>query len=124
MFSDLFSFKGRNNRAKFWIIQLAIAAILFFAAMFDLTISDGEIGVIYIIAVLIILIPSLANQVKRWHDRNKSGWWIFIALIPIIGSIWALIETGFLRGTDGPNPYGPDPLKADKIIENQPNEFI
>ena len=49
-------------------------------------------------------------QVKRWHDRGKSGWWVLIALIPLVGPIWAIIETGFLPGTSGPNEYGPDPL--------------
>ena len=49
---------------------------------------------------------SLAIQVKRWHDRNKSGWWVLIGLIPLIGGIWALIETGFLAGDDGENRFG------------------
>jgi uncharacterized membrane protein YhaH (DUF805 family) len=52
----------------------------------------------------------LALAVKRWHDRNKSGWWVLIGLVPIIGQLWALIECGFLRGTTGPNIYGADPL--------------
>ncbi len=52
----------------------------------------------------------LAVTVKRSHDRDKSGWWILIALIPLIGAIWFLIEFGFLRGTPGPNRFGPDPL--------------
>ncbi len=45
--------------------------------------------------------PSLAVGVKRSHDRNRSGWFLLIGLIPIIGSIWLLIELGFLRGTIG-----------------------
>ena len=55
---------------------------------------------------------SLAVAVKRYHDRNKSGWWVLIALVPVIGGIWYLIEAGFLAGTPGPNDYGPDPLAA------------
>ena len=58
-----------------------------------------------------ILLPlswwvSLAISVKRWHDRGKSGWWVLIGFIPIIGGLWALIETGFLGGDPGPNQYG------------------
>lgn len=60
--------------------------------------------------VLVFLWPKIAISVKRWHDRNKSGWWVFINLIPIVGPIWALVEQGFLRGTQGPNDYGDDPL--------------
>ncbi len=42
------------------------------------------------------------------HDQNKSGWWILISLIPLIGGIWLLVLT-WLEGTSGPNQYGPDP---------------
>jgi uncharacterized membrane protein YhaH (DUF805 family) len=56
--------------------------------------------------------PSLAIYVKRWHDRGKSGWWVLIVFVPIIGYLWLLIECGFLAGDDGPNEYGPDPLTA------------
>ncbi|MBV7329929.1 DUF805 domain-containing protein [Chloroflexi bacterium TSY] len=53
--------------------------------------------------------PNLAVSAKRWHDRDKSGWWSLIVLIPIIGVIWMLIEVGFLEGTNGPNRFGPEP---------------
>ena len=53
---------------------------------------------------------SFAVMVKRCHDRDKTGWFIFIMLVPLIGPIWLLVELGFLRGTTGPNRYGPDPL--------------
>ena len=59
---------------------------------------------------LAILYPSLAVAAKRFHDRDKSGWWILILFIPIIGFIWYLVELGFLPGTPGPNRFGPDPL--------------
>ena len=62
------------------------------------------------ILVLLFLYPSLAVYTKRWHDRGKSGWWSLIALVPLIGGIWMLVECGFLRGTEGPNQYGNDPL--------------
>jgi uncharacterized membrane protein YhaH (DUF805 family) len=62
------------------------------------------------ILMLLTLWPSLALYTKRWHDRGKSGWWSLILIIPIIGALWMLIELGFLRGTDGPNDYGADPL--------------
>ena len=63
-----------------------------------------------LILVLVFIYPGLAVYTKRWHDRNKSGWWSLIVLVPIVGSIWMLIELGILRGTDGDNRYGPDPL--------------
>lgn len=63
-----------------------------------------------IILFLLLLWPSICLYAKRWHDRDKSGWWSLIGLIPIIGGLWMLIELGFLRGTDGPNRFGPDPI--------------
>jgi uncharacterized membrane protein YhaH (DUF805 family) len=51
------------------------------------------------------LYPIVMIQVKRWHDRNKSGAWAFINLIPIIG-LWAIIENGFLEGSQDTNDYG------------------
>jgi uncharacterized membrane protein YhaH (DUF805 family) len=106
------SFEGRINRGKFWagyVVLWVISAIvvgILFGALGD----SASFWVLYPVAVAILFVAGLAVQIKRWHDRNKSGWWILIALIPIIGPIWALIETGFLPGTPGPNDYGPDPL--------------
>jgi uncharacterized membrane protein YhaH (DUF805 family) len=48
-------------------------------------------------------------QIKGWHDRDKSGWWILINLVPCIGALWTLIECGFLPGTRGDNRFGPNP---------------
>jgi uncharacterized membrane protein YhaH (DUF805 family) len=45
--------------------------------------------------------------IKRFHDRDKTGWWVLIGLIPLIGPLWLLIELGFLKGTDGANRFGP-----------------
>jgi uncharacterized membrane protein YhaH (DUF805 family) len=53
--------------------------------------------------------PSVAVLAKRWHDLGKSALWVLIMLIPIVGPIWTLYETGFLPGTPGTNEYGPGP---------------
>jgi uncharacterized membrane protein YhaH (DUF805 family) len=62
------------------------------------------------ILMLLVLWPSICLYAKRWHDRDKSGWWSLIMFVPIIGGIWMLVELGFLRGTDGPNRFGNDPI--------------
>jgi uncharacterized membrane protein YhaH (DUF805 family) len=53
-----------------------------------------------------------AVGIKRWHDRGKSGWWILIWLIPVVGAIWALVECCLFPGTRGANKYGPPPDTA------------
>jgi uncharacterized membrane protein YhaH (DUF805 family) len=47
-----------------------------------------------------------AVSVRRLHDRNKSGWWVLLYFVPVIGQIWLFLELGVLAGTPGPNRYG------------------
>ncbi len=100
-----FQFDGRINRAKWWLgaVILWVVEGIIFAIVRDNT------GIVSLVS-LVFLWPSLALGIKRFHDRDKSGWWVLIGLIPIIGFFWLLIELGFLEGTKGPNQYGPDPL--------------
>lgn len=46
--------------------------------------------------------PALAVSVKRWHDRDRSGWWLLLNLMPVVGWLWALVGNGLLRGTARP----------------------
>lgn len=106
----LFSFEGRINRQPFWMFILGVFVVTFIVAFLAGMLGD-TLGMIILIPYFIVQIwASLAVQVKRWHDRDKSGWWVLIGLIPVIGSIWVLVECGFLRGTEGQNRFGPDPL--------------
>jgi uncharacterized membrane protein YhaH (DUF805 family) len=109
------SMNGRINRSKYWLFGVvAFIIILVIAGVLDmiLGLSDPTTGYgpVTGIAALIMIYPSICIQGKRWHDRNKSAWWILISLVPVIGWLWALIECGFLRGTVGDNRFGADPL--------------
>lgn len=116
----LFSFDGRINRAKYWtgvvviiaieIVALVISTVLGF--VLGNNIVTTIVGILALIVCVVMIWPSIALGVKRFHDRNKSGWWVLIALVPVIGGLWYLIECGFLEGTKGPNQFGPDPLAA------------
>lgn len=90
---SLFGFSGRAGRGLYWGGQCVSLALLFFGS-----------------ALPILVIPSIwvwaAVTVKRYHDRDKSGWWLWLVLIPLIGSLWQLAELGFFTGTSGPNRYG------------------
>ena len=110
----LFSFTGRIPRRQYWgAIGIQVLVSIVFNIIIAVFSSDDGIGII----AGIILIPfavfgiwsGIANRIKRWHDRDKSGWWMFIVLIPIIGAIWAFVECGCLRGTEGSNRFGDDP---------------
>ncbi|MDQ2105456.1 DUF805 domain-containing protein [Azospirillum isscasi] len=102
----LLSFKGRIGRKPYWLFTFAFMLISIVFPVFDM---DGDVSVFGIVLNILLIWPCLAVGAKRWHDRGKSAWWLLIVLIPVVGMLWALIECGFLRGTDGPNRFGPDP---------------
>jgi uncharacterized membrane protein YhaH (DUF805 family) len=182
----LFSFKGRINRAKFWlslpiligwtvliigIMWLIMAGGLMLTRgahghdVIKVSLNFGELFTMLgrashsspssrdivsllgnLVGMAILTWICLATSVKRLHDRNKTGWWIVLfyvlpwfyddlvdwlptqylpdwlahSILAVLGailivlSIWGIVEMGFLRGTRGPNRFGPDPL-ADAI---------
>ena len=105
-------FSGRARRAEYWMFLLFNMIFAVVAVILDnvlgTAIEDVGYGLFYILYGLAVLIPSLAVAVRRLLDIGKSGGWIFIVLIPIIGSIWLIV----LLATDsqpGENQYGPHP---------------
>jgi len=108
-----FSFKGRVPRKVFWIygvLGVMIGALIPIGVIIGLSTVVGEWILILLLPVYVVIVwASLAVQIKRWHDRDKSGWWVLIGLIPLIGAIWQIVETGFLEGTQGDNQFGPAP---------------
>lgn len=112
MTDTLFGFEGRIPRSTYWV-WMSVSVVLFYVAVFLLVFLFGEDSPVSTIGTLALYVPflwtSLALQVKRWHDRDYSGWMMLIGLIPIIGGIWSFIELGCLRGTEGDNTYGADP---------------
>jgi uncharacterized membrane protein YhaH (DUF805 family) len=104
------SLHGRVSRREFWL--WGVLALLGLALGLNalLGIVGVEPGLAEGLVNLLLVWPAVAVSVKRWHDRDKSGWWVLINLVPVIGWIWALVDNGFLRGTPGPNRFGDDPL--------------
>jgi uncharacterized membrane protein YhaH (DUF805 family) len=101
----LFSFDGRIGRGPYWGISTT-NIVANFVGFGLISIGNGTLTVLVVLVFVALIAISLAVSVKRWHDRDKSGFWIFINLVPIIGWLWAWIEQGFLPGTDGDNRYG------------------
>lgn len=104
--------EGRIDRQPFWIgviviFVISIVAKIIIHIIFGHGSSFGHL--LEAIVALALLYPSINIGIKRFHDRDKSGWWVLIVLIPVIGWIWYFIECGFLPGTDGPNRYDPNP---------------
>lgn len=121
--SELFSFEGRASRSKFWLVFLLSIFVSFVVVLFTLLATPAlmimgyfspTVASVVSILLYLLMIPmwwiSIATSVKRFHDRNKSGWWYLIVLIPLLGALWLIIENGFLKGTVGSNNFGNDPL--------------
>jgi uncharacterized membrane protein YhaH (DUF805 family) len=105
--------RGRIGRRDFWLYGVAAMAGLTLLLQALLGIAGMDEDLREPIVNLLLLWPVLAVSIKRWHDRDKSGWWVLIVLVPVIGWLWALVVNGFLRGTPGPNRFGADPLTAE-----------
>lgn len=102
--------RGRIGRATFWLY--GVAALMGMGVLGHLLLGIARVRAEtaeHIVNVLLAW-PAIATSAKRWHDRDKSGAWVLVVLIPVVGWIWALVENGLLRGTPGPNRFGPDPL--------------
>ena len=112
-------FSGRSRRKEYWmfvllqmliLIPVAILAILMGGPVEDPANPLGSTAILIVLGVyfLVFFIPGLAVQVRRFHDQDKSGWFILLGLIPYVGSLILLVFM-CLEGTRGPNRFGPDP---------------
>lgn len=138
----LFSFQGRLNRKPYWMTAIATMVIIIVLLLFALILIREhrfEFAGLTLTLLVILYIPliwiGLAIGAKRLYDRDKSAWWLLIfyaapgilstagnrmedvgfIILHIISfgiSVWAFVELGCLRGTPGPNRYGPDPLST------------
>jgi len=103
-------FSGRAGRPEYWyftlfnILAYIILSILDNAVGFS-SAAAGGVGLFGGIYSLAVLIPSLAVSVRRLHDTGRSGWWILIGLIPVIGAIVLLVFM-ILKSDEGANEYG------------------
>lgn len=98
------NFEGRATRPEYWWFTLAYAIVNIILSLIPRagTILSGFLG-------LAVLIPSIGVAVRRLHDINKSGWWLLIALVPIVGYI--IVILWFVKPSDnGENQYGERPI--------------
>jgi|TARA_B110000967_G_C18567457_1_gene403168 uncharacterized membrane protein YhaH (DUF805 family) len=115
------NFSGRARRKEYWMFALIYMIVIIIAMVLDGALGLGfdmgygvtaPYGWIYSIVALVHLIPAWGVLVRRLHDVGKSGWFMLISLVPIIGGIWLLV----LLCTDGDsseNAYGPSPKSVE-----------
>lgn len=122
-----FDFSGRSRRKEYWMFVLltVIVAVVLVALMFgsgfpfqefeadgSAPATPGPLFWVSSVAIglfsLATIIPSIAVQVRRFHDQDRSGWMVLLAFIPYVGGLIVFVFM-CLEGTRGPNRYGPDP---------------
>lgn len=95
-------FKGRSRRSEYWWIQLFLVLTNLAVAAIDLALMEGDLdrfiangggGIVGLIWILVTIVPALAVLVRRLHDTGKSGWWVLIGFVPLIGGIVLLVFT-------------------------------
>lgn len=124
-------FSGRSRRKEFWLFTLLITVVMIVLSvvtgagavfMDPETAASGAgfgMGIILILLLsLALFIPGLAVQVRRFHDQDKSGWFVLLNFIPYLGGLIVLVFM-CLEGTRGPNRFGPDPKEHDKPLPAQ-----
>ena len=105
----LLGLRGRIGRRRWWLWGVAMPLGM---ALY-LTVLLRVVGVTPrytdVLVNLVLFWPAVAVSVKRWHDRDKSGWWVLVALVPLVGWIWALVQNGVLQGSAEANRFGAPP---------------
>lgn len=110
-FSRYTDFSGRSSRSEYWWAFLGIFIGYFVIGLIGGLLGETVGSIIIGVAVLAILIPSIAIAVRRLHDTDRSGWWYLLSLIPIVSLV--LLFFYCQKGTAGLNRFGPDPLGSD-----------
>lgn len=130
-----FQFSGRIGKSEYWKYWFVLfgSNIILYLLLVALTSSQpisttnwytgetdwnptGVLGLVFILAIsLVLAIVGLSVSVRRWHDLGKSGIWVLISLIPIVGPLYAFYMQGFVTGVSGPNAYGVGGSASDDV---------
>lgn len=114
-------FNGRARRKEYWMFILFNMIFSIVAMIVDnvlgITFAGIPYGPLYIFYGIAMFIPGLAVSVRRLHDINKSGWMMFVVLIPFAGAIWLLVLY-CTEGTQGENQYGDNPKNEEGFLKS------
>lgn len=116
-FSNYVNFHGRARRSAFWfwvlfVFLVSVVLGVIDAALFGYTPGQpGSVGMLGMLWSLAVLLPGLAVAVRRLHDTGRSGFWLFIGLVPIIG--WIVLVIFYVMDSQpGANKHGPSPKEG------------
>ena len=116
-FVKSFDSSGRAPRAEYWWFFLFYITVYIVAALIDgaFSLGNDDFGLLGTIWTVVCLLPQLMVGIRRLHDTGRTGWWLLIGIVPLIGII--LLAYMAQRGDEGPNDYGPDPYGPSDLEE-------
>ena len=106
-------FDGRARRSEYWYFTLINIGVVLVLAVLDAMIrkvTGINIGILGTIYGLGVLLPAIGVSIRRLHDTNRSGWWLLLALVPLVGIV--LLVFMAQDSEPAPNPYGQNPKLA------------
>ena len=114
-------FNGRSRRKEYWMFMLLAIGIYIVASILDRIAGmngmiAGRYGPITMLVALGLLVPSIAVSIRRLHDSDRSGWWLLLGLVPMVGEIIVLVFM-VLKGTRGANRFGADPKAGEVLLK-------
>lgn len=111
-------FSGRSRRTEYWmfallqiIVLVALGGVVSTFGAEPQGAGVGLFGITVALVFLALIIPNIAVQVRRYHDQDRSGWFVLLNFIPYVGSLIVLVFM-LLPGTEGPNRFGADPKQT------------
>ena len=111
-FAKYATFRGRARRSEYWFFTLFIILSSVVASVLDAAVAGNTAGHLTVFSGILwvaIFLPSLAVTARRLHDTDRSGWWMLISLVPVIGGILLLVWV-CKRGDDSSNRFGQSPI--------------
>ena len=118
VFTQYVGFSGRARRSEFWYFYLFTILLSIVASIVQRAMTNSTNGIVTTIIGLAIILPYLAVAVRRLHDTSRSGWWLLIGLIPVVGTIILIVF--WVQDSHGDNQYGPSP-KGGAELNPAPN---
>jgi uncharacterized membrane protein YhaH (DUF805 family) len=107
-FSKYITVSGRASRSEYWWFLGFCVAFSFIAGLIE---SANDSSYLSLVFTLFTFIPGITVAVRRLHDKARSGWWLLISFVPLIGTL-ILLYWFVTRGTEGKNRFGPDPVST------------
>ncbi|MCP5086017.1 MAG: DUF805 domain-containing protein [Rhodobacteraceae bacterium] len=107
-FANYVNWNGQASRSEFWYWVLFVIIVSIVTRIIDAVLGTGDIGLLNPLWALATLLPGIFVAVRRLHDTDRSGWW-YLLVLTVIGAL-LLLYWFILKGSDGDNSFGADPL--------------